>query len=241
MGGTASRRLPGAIERLYEVFGRVERPGRVVGCPHCVAPGEDRPLLDRPVRLLAPDRLARYAAKALSTWGDVDDIRYFAPRLIECAAADEFAYPDPEIVFGKLATAGWTHWPADERTAIEAFLTAWWADTLDRYPSKPAIRTVLCSVGCTGADLTPFLERWGRLSTAGAIRHLHEFVMSEVAWWSPPLTDAYWDVHGTGHRQVVTWLTDGRAASAVETAFDDASRDDVLELLDEIYSALRPA
>jgi hypothetical protein len=37
----------------------------------------------------------------------------------------------------------------------------------------------------------------------------------------------------------VAWLTDGRAAAAVETAFAVATREDVLRLLDEIHPVLR--
>jgi hypothetical protein len=238
---TAARRAE-AVERLYEVFGLVRRPARVEGCPHCVAPDEDRPLLDRPVRSLQPEDLARYAAKALSTWGAVGEFRYFVPRLLECAAHDAFIYPDPPIVFGKLAVAGWADWPEEERTAVGAFFTAWWADALDRYPSRPDIGTTLCCLGATGVDLRAFLDAWGRLSTVAAIRHLHEFVVNHVRFTSPTrLTDAFWDVRSTGHGQVIAWLTGGRAATAVETAFDAESREDVLRLLDEVYPSLAPA
>jgi hypothetical protein len=228
----------GAVEGLYAAFGHVRRPARVPGCPHCVAPEEDRPLLDRPVRALPPDDLARYAAKAISTWGGAEEFRYFLPRLLECAAADAFGYPDPAVVFGKLAVAGWHDWPADERAAIEAFLTAWWADTLDRYPAAPGAGTVLCCLGAARADLTPFLDHWGALPAADAVRHLHEFVLYGVEWTrGPRLADAFWDRGSVAHRQVLTWLTGG-ATVAVETAFDAETREDVLGLLEQIHSVL---
>jgi hypothetical protein len=229
-----------AMDAVYAAFGHVRRPVRVAGCPHCVAPDEDRPLLDRPVRSLPADDLARYAAKALTTWGGVEDFRYFLPRLLDCARSGAFGYPDPEIVFGKLALAGWHDWAARERAAIGALLTAWWTDTLERHPAQPPIGTVLCCLGATGVDLDPFLDRWGRLRTADEVRHLHEFVLEEVRWMDGPrLTDAFWDRKGAAHGQVVAWLTGGRAAAAVEAAFAAETREDVLELLDVIHPALR--
>ncbi|MEV0405491.1 hypothetical protein [Actinoallomurus sp. NPDC050550] len=45
-----------------------------------MCPDEDRCLLDRPLRSLPPEDLARYAAKALNTWGGVEEFRYFVPR-----------------------------------------------------------------------------------------------------------------------------------------------------------------
>jgi hypothetical protein len=236
-GDTAVRRTA-AVERLYGVFGLIPRPARVEGCPHCVAPDEDRPLLDRPVRSIAPANLARYAAKALNTWGDVAEFRYFVPRLLECASHDSFDYPDPAIVFGKLTVTNWRAWPAEEIAAIESFLTAWWADALDRYPAQPEIGVVLCSVASTGTDLIPLLDTWGRLADDAAIRHLHEFVLNDVRWWSPPQITAFWDVHGAAHRQVVEWLTGGRLVGAVETAFEAETREEILRLLAETHSWL---
>ena len=227
-----------AMEAVYTVFAHVRRPARVTGCPHCVAPGEDRPLLARPVRSLTPDDLGRYAAKALTTWGDEEDFRYFLPRLLDCARSDAFAYPDPEIVFGKLALARWQDWPAGERSAGEALLTAWWDDTLARHPAAPELGTVLCCLGATGTNLDPYLDRWARLRSAEEVRHLHSFVMHEVRWVDGPrLAGAFWGRESAG--QVVAWLTDGRAAAAVEAAFAAETREDVLELLDAVHPALR--
>ncbi|WP_344589522.1 hypothetical protein [Actinomadura vinacea] len=201
-----------------------------------MAPDEDRVLLGRPVRELEPEVLARYAAKALSTWGGVAEFRYFLPRLLECAAADAFVYPDPPVVFGKLAKAGWTEWDAEERGAIEVFLSEWWDRTLERFPSRPAVGTVLCSLGCTGIGVGSFLERWERLASDEAIRHLHEFVLHEVGWGPQPrLVDAYW---GRDGREVVGWLTGGRAVAAVEAAFAREDREYVLRLLDEVHTTL---
>jgi hypothetical protein len=229
-----------AMNAVYTAFARVRRPARVTGCPHCVAPEEDRPLLTRPLRSLTPGDLGRYAAKALATWGDEEDFRYFLPRLLDCARSGAFAYPDPQVVFGKLTRAGWRDWAAGERSAIEALLTAWWSDTLARHPSEPEAGTVLCCLGATGVDLDPYLDRWGRLESAEEVRHLHSFVMSDVRWaGGPRLVDAFWDRKSAAYGQVVTWLTGGRAAAAVEAAFAAETREDVLELLDAIHPALR--
>jgi hypothetical protein len=39
---------------------------------------------------------------------------------------------------------------------------------------------VQCSLSLTGVGLVPFLDRWARLESAGAVRNLHEFVTGEV-------------------------------------------------------------
>ncbi|MFI0357305.1 hypothetical protein [Actinomadura sp. 9N407] len=236
--------LEGEIEALYEVFGRVPRPLRVEGCAHCVAADEDRPLLAGPVRDLEPDVLQRYATEALLLWGDVPELRYFLPRLLEIGAGDgfEFGFPDPEIVFGKLGLARWTEWDDDERAAISALLTRWWELTVVDGDPWPSAGTVLCSLGRTGVDLVPFLDRWERLESTGAIRNLHEFVMEEMTWPSsgPKLRNPFWEKESAAYQETVAWLTDGRALAAVERAFQNESQDEPLTLLDEIHSVLGP-
>ncbi|MFI7467648.1 hypothetical protein [Nonomuraea sp. NPDC049646] len=218
------------------MFGAVARPASVPGCPHCVEPGEQACLLSGPVPAIEAGSLARYAAKALTTWGDVPAFRYFLPRLLECAAADAFSYPDPEIVLGKLAVAGWHGWPDDERAAVTAFLHEWWLGTLRRHPSRPPAGTVLCAVAATGVDLAPFLDAWAGLESEAAIAHLRDFVTDDLA--GQRLTNAFWDRDAPAHAQVLAWLGDGPASRAVEAAFARETREPVLGLLADIHGRL---
>jgi len=232
--------MTGALERLYVVFGRLPRPPLIEGCEECVERLHPH-LIDRPVRSLDPGELRRYASDVLLTVGSPDDFRYFLPRLLECAAADAFSYPDPEIVFGKLAIAGWRTWPSVERAPVEDFLAAWWAEVLAGDQPRLGIGVVVCSLGATGIDMAPFLDRWGRLETVAAIRRLHEFVMRDVLWRPVPLLrDPFWTL-GSAHQQVVSWLTGGAAERAVSAAFDREIREDVLKLLAEIYPGVTAA
>ncbi|MFB4314720.1 hypothetical protein [Actinomadura sp. 21ATH] len=229
----------GAAEDLYAAFAAVPRPARLEGCPCCVAPGEGRALLGRPLRALTAGDLARYAAKALTTWAGEEEFRYFAPRLLELAAADAFPTLDPEIVFAKLGRAGWTDWP--QRDAVEEFLRAFWTRTLERHPSRPAVGTALCAIGGAAGRMAPYLDEWGRLASEAAIRQLHAFVAEELAWrrGTPLLRNPFWDTGRAAYREVLAWLTGGPAAEAVRVAFERADREDVLELLADLEDRCR--
>ncbi|MFI6921890.1 hypothetical protein ACIBIZ_18250 [Nonomuraea spiralis] len=221
------------------MFGAVARPAAVPGCPHCVEPGAGACLLSGPVAAIEAASLARYAAKALTTWGGVPEFRYFLPRLLECAAADAFSYPDPEIVLGKLAVAGWQGWPAAEREAITGFLYAWWRETLGRHPSRPSAGTVLCALAAAGLDLAPCLDLWAGLEDDAAIEHLRDFVTDGLS--GRRLTNAFWDRGAPAYAQVLAWLTEGPAARAVEAAFTRESREHVLGLLADVHTEIRHA
>ncbi|MFC7647608.1 hypothetical protein ACFQX6_49235 [Streptosporangium lutulentum] len=220
------------------MFGHVPRPERMDGCPHCVEPDEERCLLASPVESVRAEALARYAAKALTTWGGVAELRYFLPRLLECAATDAFGYPDPEIVLGKLAAADWLAWPVDERDAVTEFLRDWWQETLLHYPAHPPPDTVLCALASTGMDLTPCLTAWGRLDTDATITHLYDFVLTGMS--DRRLTNAFWNRGDPAYRQVLAWLTGGLAAAAVEAAFARQTSEPMLELLAAVQPALLP-
>jgi hypothetical protein len=226
------------VERLYSAFAGVRRPAHVEGCPCCVEPDADLPLLTRPLRVLTARDLSRYAAKALNTWGGADDFHYFAPRLLELSTAGALDWPDIEIVFGKLAQAGWRERP--QRQAIEDFMAAFWSSTLARHPTRPRIDGVLCALGCAGIDLSVRLIEWEALAGEPAIRHLHELATSELTWSKgrPRLLNAFWDTAGPQYRQVVDWLTGGAAAAAVSAAFARTDSEEPLGLLAEIDQAL---
>ncbi|TDC47161.1 hypothetical protein E1281_26660 [Actinomadura sp. KC345] len=229
-----------ALDDLYDAFADVPHPVALDGCPCCVAPGEGRPLLARPPRVLTAEDLARYAAKAMSTWGGPEEFRYFAPRLMELAAEDAFGWPDVEVVFRKLGQAQWQDWP--QRDAVVAFFHAFWTRTLASHPARPSAATALCALAGAEPDMSHYLDEWGALASEPALRHLHAFVSEELVWrrGRPWLSNAFWDVSSAAYRQVMEWLTGGPAYAAVSAAFGRTEDEPALRLLAAIEEQLRP-
>jgi hypothetical protein len=218
-----------AAERLYDAFGVVPRPQRVEGCPHCVGPDEDLPLVSRPLRELSAEDLSRYAFKAISTWGTEADFRYFAPRVLDLTASGAMAWPGFEIVCGKLDQAGLRTWT--QRPAVEEFLRAFWTATLRRFPATVPISEVLAGVVRLAHDISPYIAEWERLDTASCVRNLREVAESELRSLRPGwrLAAAGADTESAG--QFRRWLTAGAAADAVIAR---ALQTDDEELLDEL-------
>jgi len=75
-------------------------------CPCCHSVDSERPLYSRPLRKLRPDDLEQYARDALLVWGGIDEFKHFLPRIFEISAyAEEFSFPESEIVFANSTMA----------------------------------------------------------------------------------------------------------------------------------------
>jgi hypothetical protein len=117
-------------------------------------------LAARPVRALDDEILGRFAAKALSTWGRSEDLRYHLPRLLELAHAGTLAC-ELVVLLGKLQDDGWaTVWPAAEHAAVRAVLESWWQEALETYPGRHDVPTLLCALARTTDELAPYMARF---------------------------------------------------------------------------------
>lgn len=216
-----------AVESLYESFARYKMAPVVHGCPHCTGEADQLRIRARPLRELDGGDLQRYAFKALSTWGDADDLRHFLPRLLELVARfGSVGATDGEIVLGKLVYGDWEKWPSKEREAIRDFLWAWWRWLLRALPavggpsSEPDALAIIAEVE---DDLSPYLSAWlaDGISPA-AWRLFADFVNLHGKHWldlSVKPWNAFLDGRQLQVAQVGTWLADGATLAAAERAF----------------------
>jgi hypothetical protein len=115
-----------AIDQLYEAFDAYPLKERIECCPHCQLDAAERRLHLRPLRRLTWTDLGVFSFKALTSFGDEDDLRHFLPRLLELYVLDHAGAPYTLfMLFHKLDSATWTMWPADEVNAIRGFIDAW--------------------------------------------------------------------------------------------------------------------
>ena len=77
----------------------------------------NRSLFSKPLPNLTSEDLSRFAGKAISTWGDTNDLKHFLPRLFELTAFLDTPY-DVGILYQKLQDGGFQTWEAGEQYAI---------------------------------------------------------------------------------------------------------------------------
>jgi hypothetical protein len=236
--------LSQAITDLYAAFARY-RVTSLEGCPDCTSPAAGAALLARPLRDRSPADLARYAFKALTPWGTVDDFKHFLPRLLDLLAhTGGRDWIDPEVVFGKLPHGRWTTWPRRERAALLAFFDALWNDILSLHPHPFEIDRCLCGIALAVDDLTPYLTAWHRATDAPAFRQFAHFLDHNLPRGANRrrryrLANPWWDERPHQARQVETWLLDPARDTWLAAAMNRLGDDpDLAALLAEAMAHL---
>jgi hypothetical protein len=107
-----SLNLEMASEHLKEVFAKYPMPTKMDCCPHC-APDEDD------LKAIYQGNSYMYLIKAMSTWGDEKDFKYFLPKALPYALGiREF-----ELIMSKIS--GVDKWSMDELLALRLWFYAY--------------------------------------------------------------------------------------------------------------------
>lgn len=165
--------LKTAITNLYTTFSQYPFRPEIDGCPCCVTAQDQRKLSAKALNLMESEDISHYSFKAMTTWGDVKDFKYFLPRLLELIATTGLAYGH-EVVLGKLEYAKWNDWEETEKDAIRAFLLAWWTESLTNKETWGLLQ--IKDLYPFFGDVAPFLERWSIDIHDHSFRNLIHFI-----------------------------------------------------------------
>lgn len=218
---TAQVTLAAAVTGLNTEFSSYSHNHEMDFCPHCVSKADVALLYARPLRELTAPDLEKYAFKAMTTWGDLDDFKHFLPRIFELLTAppEVTLEVDPQIVIGKLGYARWKTWPETEQTAIISFLKAWlhWRLISEfSYSSYSELSNCLESIAVVEENFAPYLSIWrtdffasnrARLNTAGFLDFSQDALYKgKLAWAANPSQAA----------QIINWLLEPEVLPLLE-------------------------
>ncbi|MBP7631468.1 MAG: hypothetical protein KA758_13520 [Acidimicrobiales bacterium] len=215
-----------ATAALYGAFADVPHRPAMPHCRHCVTDAH-LALLAAPVAELAPEVVARFVAKAGTTWGDGHDLRRVAPRALHLAA-DHLLPFSRAVLLEKLAAAGWSSWPPAEVDAICRFLLAEWQRLLASPPrAGHAAHRWLRQTAAVVADLDPFLRAWSQ-ALAGppgppAVHLAVVLVQSDLRPDFPSSINALFDTTEAAD-QFGAWLAAPATFDRLQTAADSLAR-----------------
>ncbi|NLR95053.1 hypothetical protein [Flammeovirga agarivorans] len=113
------------IEQLYITFSKYSFNPQIKGCSCCLSNTDKFTLTSKPLRELEDDDINRFAYKTMTTWGTVDDFKYYLPRILELTAQNKLTV-HTFIILGKLEYSNWKNWDKSEADVIHKFLITWW-------------------------------------------------------------------------------------------------------------------
>jgi len=201
--------LEQAIEKLYKVYSCYALPEVVEGCPCCVDGSDQEKIHNKPLRRLSAEDLSRYAFKAMTTWGSVEDFKHFLPRLLELITdANSITQEmDLEVLLGKLRYAKWQNWPQEEQVAVSEYLVALWQYVLTLPTEDILMDEYVCAYAQAIDDLMPYLTTWETTETDSALNHLLVFVDEQQSLYRGKLSNSFWTDQKEQMRQVIAWVS----------------------------------
>jgi hypothetical protein len=188
------------IDQLYRVFSRYPRPASLHGCPCCTDDETSKALIRDRLRDLPASVLSHYAFKALSTWGTLEDYRYFLPRILELTSTGELDC-DTEVTLGKLGYADWTLWPDDEQTAVRQFVSSLWCESI-RSGQDWQADAILCGIARSMSDISSLLALADSIDPSFRIVYRDEHSRADKR----KLTNSFWERSLPSYEQALTWV-----------------------------------
>jgi len=188
------------IERLYCVFSRYQHPAQLEGCPCCTSPAEGRTLISKSLRDITAPELERYAYKALSTWGNVEDYKYFLPRILELTE-DGSLICATEVTFQKLHYGDFQDWPQDEQQAVRDHIFASWSLAVHSLDTHRA-DSILCGAAPALGELTSLLDHADTIAPNFKAAYAGDCSNRTRG----KLTNAFWQCDTPSYQQVLSWL-----------------------------------
>lgn len=174
------KRYREAVDSLYSVFADYSLRPNTEACPCCHEPEDEPRLHSKPLRELTVDDLESYGHSAMLTWGTVEDLKHFLPRLFEITTeTSEIRWVDTPVIFAKLRHAEWCNWPENERHAMEEYVSALWQWFLADANHIRDSEDLLCGIAHAVDDLAPFLAEWRNSGLVG-LHKLAEFVADQA-------------------------------------------------------------
>lgn len=212
------------IASLYQTFARYTVKLPMHGCPCCVS-AERHHSIHGPLRELSAEVLSLYSAKAMTTWGGVEDYKHFIPRILELlGSGDAASYQGFSVwvVAGKLNYAEWSTWQPEEQALIKRCFHELWLAFLDG--DTPALSAIemIDAIRALGEDIAPWLAHWD------PARLGHAEQLAEAVLYCPIRS----------HKELRAWLFAPERLRALEASFeahlDTPQADLIAEAIDRI-------
>ncbi|SDX96823.1 hypothetical protein [Hymenobacter psychrophilus] len=174
-----SAKMAAAVENIYQVFACYPLNPAMEGSPVYADTIEawNKMLAAKPLRNLTEEDLQIFYFKALTTWGDVNDFRYFLPRILELLTAFSGNWEE-WVALDKLCYGHWKTWPETEQKAIRHYLLTLWREVLisESEMANISLGDYLAAIANVYPDSGQLIQLWHQIKSSHKIPRLVDFV-----------------------------------------------------------------
>jgi hypothetical protein len=177
----------------------------------------NRLLFAKPLNQISADDLGRYAGKAMTTWGEVNDYKHFLPRILELTALYDGPI-DITWVFDKLEYGKWDTWEKDEQAIIQEYLLTLFKEILKDSTKNVEWLFVEYFYVCYKYYSNPkeLLSIWETDTGKAATKHLADFIFNGSALLFS---------HRNNYPEIRDWLLSDKIINRLTTAFYQFARE----------------
>lgn len=183
----AMRPLSTIVEDAYTLFASYTVGSSLDVCKVCcVTDADEQTLLRTPLRQVSAAVLeAGYFTSARAgTSRERHELKHFLPRLLEMVTAFEFPVHSDELTFSRLDLGCTSEWPLPERTLLQEFALAFFAQNLGQYPLRAgmSLAELLIMFDLGQFELSSLLSAWAAAHTQSSVLHLRDLLLYEIGF-----------------------------------------------------------
>jgi len=218
-------RLRSAIDNVYAAFEDYPQPMQLDTSP-LRDKAELKAIEVRPRGSLGTTDLCNYASWAMTTVGDVEQYKYFLPRILELAT--ESGLIEPEVIALKLEYGAWRSWPPREKTAVEELFRRTFAQALMEHPDNFDAVSWFCGMAILGFDLGGLLRAWDATNNSAATLQLAQLIRTLAFPGKEASERGYWEsVPDDVEKELLNWLTSQHTRLRLRVAKGIANPSDI--------------
>jgi hypothetical protein len=160
----------------YKLFSGYKITDNLDVCPCCVSEEEQAALIKTPLEKISLETLMVYNDSAKSEVIDLNEFKYFLPRLLELVAELKFPSHSVEITLSRIGYISQENWSETEMVFLRRFMESFFKKCLSLYPfiDFENLCSVIIMFSRTNFDITWTLKVWEKVNTLESLMHFIE-------------------------------------------------------------------
>jgi hypothetical protein len=166
----------------YKLFSSYKITGKLDVCPCCVSEQEQAELIKTPLEKISLETLSVYNNSATAEVIDINEFKYFLPRILELIAELKFPSHSVEITLSRISYTSSENWLNAEVAFLRKFMQSFFRKCLTQYPfiDFENLCNVIIMFSKTNFDITWTLKLWEEVNGLEALMHFVETIDTEI-------------------------------------------------------------